>query len=79
MRLGNKGWAIVQSLDIDVYSHSGLLSEWQQQFFQSFWEKAQEWEDECFISEKQLAQLNKIQELMGGEPLLEEDLSADNN
>ena len=74
MRLGEEGWGFVEELIEHYTDGSSLCTSWQQEFFESFSEKASDYEEETYVTEKQLAQLNKIAEIFGMEPLEIDDV-----
>lgn len=74
MRLGEDGFAWFE----EVYALSGdndnKLTDWQKEFIQNYNVKVEQYCDQCFISEKQMEQLNKIAENLGVTLLTEADL-----
>lgn len=64
MKLGQaSGWAI----EVITYAEENmnLLSEWQQGFINSYGQKVRDFEEDCYVSDKQLEQLDKIAEALG--------------
>lgn len=73
-QLGRKGVTFVEELEEYFTDSASLCTEWQQDFFKSFAQKANRFGEEAYITDKQLAQLNKIAETFGLEPKTMEDL-----
>lgn len=65
MRLGDKGYQWVEDINKCYTDGASLCNTWQQEFFENFWKKAHDFENEAYITEKQLMQLNKIADIFG--------------
>jgi len=77
MKLGHEGLAIFNEIAECGSANVSNLSEWQQEFLSSYAEKVEKWGDGCFITSKQLVQINKMAEALGCEMISEEVLDND--
>lgn len=77
MKLGDEGYDWFDELNKLAIDNQEHLSEWQQDFITDFGAKAANFDAGTFISEKQLAQLNKIAEALGVDQLTEDKLNDD--
>lgn len=73
MKLGKPGAEWVGTINACYIDGRSMCTTWQQTFFDSFWQKADDFEEEANISQKQLDQLNKIAEIFGIDPKKVED------
>lgn len=65
MRLGENGAKWISSLDKLFTDSSSLCTNWQIDFFQSYMDKSGTYGVGAYVTEKQLAQLNKIADALG--------------
>ena len=65
MRLGKRGYQWVEDIASQYTDGASMCTTWQQEFFEGFWSKAQNFQDEGYITEKQIVQLNKIADIYG--------------
>jgi len=76
MRLGKNGYDWITGIYACYTDAASLCSTWQQEFLESFWLKADDFEDQAFISQNQLVQLNKIADIYGMPTQTMEDFDA---
>lgn len=65
MKLGKRGVQWVEEISHLYTGAESLCTTWQQEFFESFWKKADDFGEGAFITDKQLSQLNKIADIYG--------------
>lgn len=64
-KLGDAGYDWVEDIRKCYTETPSLCSTWQQEFFESFWEKADRFGEDAMVSDKQLTQLQKISDIYG--------------
>lgn len=77
MRLGQRGATWVEEINLLYTGAQSLCTQWQQEFFESFWKKADDFGATAYVSEKQLDQLNKIADVYGLPLFKASDLDQD--
>ena len=77
MKLGSEGAVWAQELVDYAEANPENLSEWEQNLVSDYGEKVTTWDEECFISEKQLVALNKVCEALGLNTMTEDELEGD--
>jgi len=65
MNLGPGGKDWIEDIYTVYTDSASLCTTWQQEMFESFYDKVSSFGDNTFVSEKQLLQLNKIADIYG--------------